>query len=50
MALAAAEKISGLKKVAVFSVGSDGTDGPTDGAGGFVDSGGEKTGRCRIPD
>ena len=30
LALAAAEKISGLKEVAVFSVGSDGTDGPTD--------------------
>ena len=37
LALAAAEKISGLKEVAVFSVGSDGTDGPTDAAGGFVD-------------
>lgn len=37
LALAAAEKISGLKEVAVFSVGSDGTDGPTDVAGGFVD-------------
>ena len=24
---------------AVFSVGSDGTDGPTDAAGGYVDSG-----------
>ena len=25
------------KNVAVFSVGSDGTDGPTDAAGGYVD-------------
>lgn len=37
LALAAAEGISGLKDIAVFSVGSDGTDGPTDAAGGYVD-------------
>ena len=36
LALAAAEGISGLN-AAVFSVGSDGTDGPTDAAGGYVD-------------
>lgn len=36
LALAAAEGISGLKHTAVFSVGSDGSDGPTDAAGGFV--------------
>lgn len=37
MALAAAIGISGLNNVVVFSVGSDGTDGPTDAAGGIVD-------------
>ena len=37
LALAAAKGIAGLDGVAVFSVGSDGTDGPTDAAGGFVD-------------
>ena len=36
LALSAAEGIAGLKDTAVFSVGSDGTDGPTDAAGGFV--------------
>ena len=37
LALAAAEKISGCRETAVFSIGSDGTDGPTDAAGGYVD-------------
>lgn len=37
LALAAAVGIEGLEDVAVFSVGSDGTDGPTDAAGGYVD-------------
>ena len=38
LALAACEGIAGLDGAAVFSVGSDGTDGPTDAAGGYVDS------------
>ena len=37
LALAAAEGIAGLENAALFCVGSDGTDGPTDAAGGFVD-------------
>lgn len=37
LALAAALGISGIDGAAVFSVGSDGTDGPTDAAGGYVD-------------
>ena len=37
LALSAAEAIRGMENVAVFSFGSDGTDGPTDAAGGFVD-------------
>ena len=37
LALAAAEGIRGMKNAAVISVGSDGTDGPTDAAGGYVD-------------
>ncbi len=37
LALAAAPGIAGLEGAAVFSVGSDGTDGPCDAAGGYVD-------------
>ena len=37
LALAACEGIAGMKNAAVFSVGSDGTDGPTDAAGGYAD-------------
>ena len=37
LALAAAEGIAGLTGTAVFSIGSDGTDGPTDAAGGYSD-------------
>lgn len=36
-ALSASIKIAGQRSIAVFSVGSDGTDGPTDAAGGYVD-------------
>ena len=53
LALAAAPAIAG-RNAAVFSVGSDGTDGPTDAAGGYVD--GEtlaalaaKAGTCLTP-
>lgn len=37
MALSCAKGIKGLKDVCFFSVGSDGTDGPTDASGGIVD-------------
>lgn len=37
LALSAAEGLNGLRDTALFSLGSDGTDGPTDAAGGYVD-------------
>ena len=37
LALSSAIGISGLRETAIFSVGSDGTDGPTDAAGGYCD-------------
>ena len=37
LALAAAQGLRGLTDTALFSIGSDGTDGPTDAAGGYVD-------------
>lgn len=38
LALSASVGIANLNNVALFSIGSDGTDGPTDAAGGYVDS------------
>lgn len=35
--LSAAKEMDGMKNVLFFSLGSDGTDGPTDAAGGMVD-------------
>ena len=37
LALAAAEGIAGMENICIFSIGSDGTDGPTDAAGGYAD-------------
>lgn len=37
LALSAAIGLDGMDGVALFSIGSDGTDGPTDAAGGYVD-------------
>ena len=45
LALAASLALDGKRDVAVCSVGSDGTDGPTDAAGGYVD--GDTAGEIR---
>ena len=37
IALAGAKAIDGIKNALIFSLGSDGTDGPTDAAGGICD-------------
>lgn len=37
IALSAADRIDNCRETCVFSVGSDGTDGPTDAAGGYCD-------------
>lgn len=37
LAISAAIGLEGLENTAIFSIGSDGTDGPTDAAGGYVD-------------
>ena len=37
LVLAAAEVLDGIPDAALISVGSDGTDGPTDAAGGYAD-------------
>lgn len=37
LALSAAESIAGMEGVVIAAAGSDGTDGPTDAAGGIVD-------------
>ena len=38
LALAAAQVLEGIPGAALISVGSDGTDGPTDAAGGYADT------------
>ena len=43
IALSAADGIASCKETCVFSVGSDGTDGPTDAAGGYCDQNTKET-------
>lgn len=52
LALAAALGIEGLDKIILFSLGSDGTDGPTEAAGGIVDgaSADRMRGSDRLPE
>lgn len=38
LTLAAVEMLDGMADTAIFSIGSDGTDGPTDAAGGYADN------------
>ena len=45
LALAAAPGIAGMENAALFSAGSDGTDGPTNAAGGYAD--GDTEGKLR---
>jgi hydroxypyruvate reductase len=45
LALSAAKGIAGMSNTLIFSLGSDGTDGPTDAAGGIVD--GESLGKLK---
>ena len=47
LALAAALGIEGLSNALILSAGSDGTDGPTDAAGGIVDGGTAEAMRAR---
>lgn len=47
LALAAAAELDGMEGAAVFSFGSDGTDGPTDAAGGYADGHTAETLRSR---